>query len=414
MPGNIERISESLTRHRDFMRLWSAQAVSSIGARVAREGLPLTAVLVLHAPPVALGLLAAARAAPSMIVGILGGTLVDRIRRRPVLIAADLGRAAVLLVVPWAAFNHRLNIAEVFFAAAVIGGLNDLYDIADHAYLPTLVERDLILAANARLSASESAAEIGGPALAGALVSLLTAPIALLANIVTYLASATLLAGIRHREPRPSGAKARISPAGLMAGFAIAWRTPAVRPLMLSEFTSSLFGGGFSALYVIFAIDALKLTPAMLGITVAVGGAGSLIGAALAGPAIRRIGIGPALIVSWGASAAAAMLIPLAAGGPRTAMVMLMAAQLIGDSFGTAALIYAKSVRQSLLPVEVLGRVGGAFTSGAGLATVAGALVGGELGGAIGMRPTLIVVAAGMLLALVPLLLSPLPRLRRL
>lgn len=271
MSVNIDRLAKNLNRHPNFLRLWSAQAISSVGARVAREGLPLTAVLVLNAPPSALGLLAAARAAPSMIVGIFGGTLVDRMRRRPVMIAADLGRAAMLLLVPWAAFTHRLNIFDVFVASAVIGGLNDLYDIADHAYLPTLVERDLILAANARLSASESAAEIGGPALAGALVSLLTAPVAMLANVFTYLTSAALLLGIRHKEQRPTELSGKITLARLMAGFDIGWRTPAVRPLMVSGFASSLFGGGFSALYVIFAINALKLTPAMLGVTVAVG-----------------------------------------------------------------------------------------------------------------------------------------------
>lgn len=412
MVADVARARPHLAGHRDFRRLWAAQAVSSIGARIAREGLPLAAVLVLQASPAALGLLAAARTAPSAIVGLVGGALVDRARRKWVLIGADLGRAAVLVMVPWAAMVHRLNLAEVFVAAAAIGALSDLYDIADHAYLPMLVGRDLILPANSRLSASESAAEIGGPALAGVLVSLLTAPIALLANVFSYLASAAILAGIRHPEPRRGsrdGAPDRID---LLGGVALAWRTAAIRPLFLSECVLSLFGGGFSALYVIFAINALRLTPAMLGITVAMGGAGSLIGAGLAGPVARRIGIGPALVASLSVSTVSAALIPLAAGGPWLAMAMLMAAQLIGDAFGTSALIYAKSLRQSLLPEEALGRVGGAFTAAAGLAAVTGALVGGVLGGAIGMRPTLAIVAAGMTLAAAPLAFSSLRRLR--
>jgi hypothetical protein len=330
------------------------------------------------------------------------------------MILADLGRAAMLLLVPWAAFTHQLTILEVFVASAVIGGLNDLYDIADHAYLPTLVERELILAANARLSATESAAEIGGPALAGVLVSLLTAPIAMLANIATYLASAALLLGIRQTEPRPGERSKKVTFTKLLAGFAIGWRAPAVRPLMLSGFFSSLFGGGFSALYVIFAINVLKLTPAMLGVTVAVGGAGSLIASALSGSAVRRFGVGPALIGSWGLSAASAAFIPLAFGGPWTAMAMLMAAQLFGDLFGTAAIIYGKTARQSLLPPEALGRVGGAFASGSGLAAVVGALAGGALGSAIGVRATLLIVVCGLLLSTVPLLLSPISRIREL
>lgn len=412
MASDVAGARSPLAGHRDFRRLWTAQAISSVGARVAREGLPLAAVLILHAPPAALGLLAAARAAPAAIVGLVGGPLVDCARRKWVLIGADLGRAAVLVLIPWAALVHQLNLVEVFAAAAAVGALSDLYDIADHAYLPTLVGRDLILPANARLSASESAAEIGGPALAGALVSLLTAPIALLANVFTYLASAAILAGIRRPEPRRGARGGEAVKIDLLGGLTLAWRHDAVRPLFLSECVLSLFGGGFSALYVIFAINALKLTPAMLGVTVAVGGVGSLIGAGLAGPIARRIGIGPALIASLSVSTVSTALIPLAAGGPWLAMAMLMAAQLVGDTFGTTALIYAKSLRQSLLPETALGRVGGAFTAAAGLMSVVGALSGGALGGVIGMRPTLAIVAAGLILAAAPLMFSSLRRLR--
>lgn len=122
--------------------------------------------------------------------------------------------------------------------------------------------------------------------------------------------------------------------------------------------------------------------------------------------------MGPSLIGSWAVSAASAAFIPLAFGGPWTSMAMLMAAQLFGDTFGTAAIIYGKTVRQSVLPVDALGRVGGAFASGAGVAAVVGALVGGALGGLIGMRPTLLLVVGGLLLSTAPLVFSPLRRIR--
>jgi hypothetical protein len=398
--------------HLDFYRLWAAQAVSSVGARITREGLPLTAVLVLHAPAPALGALAAMSAAPSTLVGLMGGGAVDRTSRRGLLIGADLGRAAVLLAVPAAALAGHLSLVEVFFAAAVIGALSDLYDIADHAYLPSLVDRAGLLRANARLSATESIGEIGGPALAGALVSLLTAPIALVVNAATYLMSAAALATIRHREAIDVGGARRRWLSDAASGLSTAWAATAIRPLLLITATSGLFGGFFAALYVIYAINELGLSPFLLGLTIAVGGLGALIGAALSGPIVRRLGLGPALIVCMFSSALSAVFIPLAYGGRSQAAVMLMLAQLFGDGFATAALIYSKSLRQTLLPVEVLGRVGGAFVAVGGLAAVAGALAGGELGQLIGERLTLAIACAGLIMSAPILLASPLRRMK--
>src|SRR5712671_4627554 len=141
----------ALWRHRDFMRLWSAQSISSLGARITREGLPLAAVLVLHAGAAEIGVLAAIRAAPALVVGLAAGGVVDRGRRRNILIGCDLARAGALLIVPIAAFIHRLVMAEIWLAAALVGALGDLFDMADHAYLPSLIDRRLLVDANARL-----------------------------------------------------------------------------------------------------------------------------------------------------------------------------------------------------------------------------------------------------------------------
>jgi predicted MFS family arabinose efflux permease len=317
------------------------------------------------------------------------------------------------MLVPLAAFTGHLVLAEVFAAAALVGGLGDLYDIADHAYLPNLVDRRSLIEANTKLGMSESAAEIGGPALAGALVSLLTAPIALIVNAATYLASAAILATIRHREPREVHAGGPLRLTLPLDGLALAWALPRIRPLLLMTFTSALFGGFFAALYVIYAVRDLGLTPAVLGVTIAVGGLGALVGAAMAGRIARWLGAGPALTACLALSATSAIFIPLAHRGGAPA-AMLMTAQLFCDGFATAALVLAKSMRQTFTPPAALGRVGGAFAAVGGLAAVAGALAGGELGERLGMRPTLVIACAGLAFSAFWTLASPLGRLRSL
>jgi MFS family permease len=407
------RPSGALWRHADFLRLWSAQSISSLGKLITREGLPLAAVLALHAGAGEIGVLAAIRAAPALLVGLTAGGMVDRARRRKVLIACDVLRAAVLLIVPVAAYTHHLVMADIWLAAALVGALSVLFDMADHAYLPSLIDRRLLIDANAKLGATESVAEIGGPAIAGALFSALTAPLAIAVNAVTYLASAAILATIRAKESVAAGPQARMTwRADAAAGFQISWRDPAIRSLLLMSATTGMFGGFFSALYIVFAVTTLGLTPAMLGATIAVGGLGALAGAAIAPWLGARLGLGGALIAAAASNALFDALIPLAGGSPVRGMGMLMAAQFLGDAVGTAALIYATSLRQGLLPLEAMGRVAGAFAAAAGLAAVAGALIGGELGRLGGMRPALFVACAGLALAPIWCLASPVRRMR--
>jgi predicted MFS family arabinose efflux permease len=387
--------------------------VSSFGGWITRVGLPLTAVIALHARPTEVGRLAAVSAAPALVVGLLAGGLVDRTRRRPLLIFADIARAVLLLGVPVLALTHQLHMAELLVVAAAVAGLSVLFDMADHAYLPALVSPPQLMEANSRMGATESVAEIGGPALAGALVSALTAPMAIALNAVTYLVSAGILLAITTREPAPPvRAIAGDWRSDIGDGFKLATGDPRIRPLFLAASSSGLFGAFFLALYIVFAIDQLGLTPAMLGLTIAVGGVGSLIGAALASSFGARLGLGPALIGAGALNALFSLFVPLAAGAPLMAMLLLMAAQLFGDAAGTAWLIYAKTLRQSLLAPRVLGRVAGAFTAASGLAAIVGALVGGELGQWLGARPTLLIACVGLALAPAFCLASPLRRLR--
>jgi len=164
--------------NRDFVKLWAAQGVSAFGARITREGLPIAAVLTLGAAPAQIGLLAALSRGPALLVGLAAGGFVDRTRRRGVLIAMDLLRAAMLVTIPVAAWLHLLSMPQLYIAAAVVGAASVLFEIADHAYLPGLVAREAITAANASLGATESVAEVAGPALAGALFQWFAGPMA--------------------------------------------------------------------------------------------------------------------------------------------------------------------------------------------------------------------------------------------
>ena len=404
-------MSDRLFRLRSpYLRLWSAASISSLGARISREGIPLTAVLTLHAAPGAIGVLAALGAAPAVATGLLGGPWVDRGGRRGLMIAADLVRAALLASIPVAAAFHVLSLTVLCVVAALVGAGRTLFDMASHAFLPSIVPQARLVDANAGLSASDSAAEIAGPGVTGLLVTLLTAPIAMAVNVATYLASALCLACIPGEAAVSSGQADETDRPDILGGLRIAWREPSVRALLAMTANQALAGGVFSALYILFAIRTLALTPLMLGITIAVGGAGSLIGAALTPWMARRLGMGPAIPLSAWATAACLVLIPLAGGGPFLAMGVLMVAQLLGDASGTASEILMVSCRQGLLPASTLGRTAGAFAATEGVARTIGALAGGLIGETLGLRAALAVAAGGFLLAPLWTLGSPLWR----
>jgi MFS family permease len=403
-----------LWRQPDFRRLWAAQAVSDFGARITREGLPMMAVMGLAATPSQLGLLAAMSSGAALLVGLSLGGFVDRTSRRRILVGADLFRAAVLLSIPAAALLGVLTIWQVYAAAALVASASALFSIADHAYLPGLVAREALTEANARIGATESVAELGGPALAGLLFQWLTAPFAVAVNAATYLVSAAFLAQIRAREPAPEAEpRRRRWIDGIRTGAAAAWAEPAVRPLLLMSAASGLFGGVFSALYIVFALRTLQLTPALLGLTIACGGLGAFAGSLLARPMADRLGVGPALIAADVLAVSSALLIPLAPPHPGAGMAMLVAAQLAGDCFGVVVLILAVSLRQSRMPQRLLGRLGATFQAASGGMAVVGALGGGALGQVLGVRQALFIAVAGLALGpLIAVLSPPLRRLR--
>lgn len=401
--------ASALWRHGDFLRLWSAQTVSDFGARITREGLPMMAVMGLAATAPQLGVLAALASGSALLVGLSVGDFVDHTLRRPILIAMDLARAAILIVLPIAAWLGHLNIFEVYAAAASVAACSVLFDIADHAYLPGLVGRSLLMEANSRINATESIAEIGGPSLAGVLFQWLTAPIAVAVNAATYVLSAVILAGIRTPEPAPADAGQRRGWVdGVITGARTSWAEPRVRMLLVMTGVGAVFGGFFSALYIAYVLRDLGLSPALLGLGIAAGGVGALAGSMLAQFMARGLGVGLAICVSGVLSALGTMIVLLAPANPVGGTAALVISQILGDAFGVVPLILTTTFRQSVLPQNLLGRVGATFRVVGGGAAVLGALLGGVLGQALGLREALLIAVAGLMIGPVVGAFSPL------
>jgi MFS family permease len=436
--------ARSLWSNPDFLKLWTGQTVSELGSRITREGIPLTAVLVLNAGAIQMGWLAALGGAAVLLFGLVAGVWVDRLRRRPLLIAADLGRALVLASIPAAAVAGLLGMGQLYLVAALAGVLTVFFDVAYQSYLPALVARGQILEGNSKLALSSSIAEIAGPGLTGMLVQLLTAPIAILFDAVSFVISALLVGAIRKPEPPPAGshltepppagphlserppADAIRSPerppagatratgrlaAEALAGLRWIFADPLLRVLGLRSATAYFCHGLYGSLYILYAVAVLKLRPATLGLVIALGGAAAMAGAILAEPIARRFARVATFLATSTVFGLASLLIPLAGLAPAHAVALLAAAQL-GDMALMIFGINEVTLRQEVAPAAVLGRVNAGMLLLARGILPAGALAGGYLAAWLGIRATVAIAAGGLLLSTLWLLAPPLRRLR--
>ena len=403
--------SGGLWRHPDFLRLWGAQAGSAFGSRITRTALPMIAKSI-GASAGEFAVLGALGVAPGVVVGLFAGGRVDRSPKRPLLIGSDLVRALLILTIPAAAWLGAVSMPQLYVVAAAVGAATTLFQIADNTYLPALVGRDQLVEGNSRLEATEAVAEAAGPGMAGVLVQLLTAPVAVVVDALTYLWSALLLSRIRAPEAPAAAEAGATVRSDVAAGFRACVEHPLVRPALFAEAVAAFSGGFFLALYMVLTLKTLGLSYAAAGLIVSVGGVGALAGPVLAGPLGRRVGTGPALVLSLALGTAANLLVPLAAGAGKLAVPLLVVHQLVGDALLGAYLVLALSLRQRVLPQAVLGRANAAFHVTAGLMLPAGALLAGWLAGAAGVPAALWIGACGGLLAAPALAASPVRRLR--
>ena len=402
-----------LTRDRDFLKLWSGQAISKIGSTITSFGLPLTAASLLGASPLQMGILAGSSGIGVLVFGLFAGAWADRLRRRPILIAADLARAALLATIPLAAALHRLNMAHLYAVATLAGILTVLFDVSYQAYVPSLVNRDNLVEANSKLALTESIADVTGPALTGLLIQLITAPIAILLDALSFVCSAISVWLIRLPEPLPAAGLAPHIGREIAEGGAASWRNPLLRALLQRAATGPFFLGFIGGLYFLFAVRELHITALLLGIVISVGGASNLIGALLAERLLQRLGLGRTLIGAAWMSVLSMLMVPLAHGPVALCTVFLIASQL-GDMAWPVFLINETSLRQAATPNHLLGRVNSASHLLFHAALALGAFAGGAIAQTIGIRQTMLIGVLGYLLSTVWLTFSPIRHLRQL
>jgi MFS family permease len=409
----------SLWRNPDYAKFWTGESVSQFGNQVTLLALPLAAVLTLQATAFEMGVLNAASYLPFLLLTLFVGVWVDRVRRRPVMVASAIGRSAVLLSIPLLSAAGLLGMGYLYAAAFVLGVLTVLFEVTWQAYLPALVARDELVEANSKLQVSTSAAQVGGPALAGWLVALLTAPVALLVDACSFLVSAATLVAIRKPEPareRPAAAAEPPEPVlrSIGAGLRFTLGDARLRACVLEAGTYNLFWLVLETTFLLYATHQLGMSPTLIGLVLGGGAVGALLGSIVAGRISARIGIGNTVTLAMVVGCAAPLLVPLAGGSRPLVVGLLLLSFFVGGAGGTVANIQVVSLRQAITPDSMLGRMNASYRFVSWGTVPVGSLIGGWLGSTIGLRPTLTVGAIGVLASALWIVFSPIRSLREL
>ncbi len=410
-------MSLGLLRQPDFRKLWTAETISQLGTQVSLLAVPLVAIVLLDATPFEVGLLGTVEFLPFILFSLPAGAWIDRLRRRPILIAGDLGRALSLASIPIAYELGALTIWQLYLVGFVNGILTVFFDVAYQAYLPSLVERDQIVEGNAKLEISRSAAQIAGPGLGGLLIGLLSAPIAIVLDAASYLASAGFVWRIRRVEPDPGGAGSAADGrrpsmrAEVAEGLRYVLGQPLLRSIAACTALSNLFGTVGFAVYLVFLVRIVGLSAEQIGLVASLGNVSTLVGAVAAGAIARRLGVGPTIIAAailFGPGLVLVAIVPPGAA----AIPLLIAAGLL---FGLSTMVYninQVSLRQAITPTRLQGRMNATMRFIVWGTIPIGQIVGGALGTVVGLRETIWIGAIGSLFAFLPLLVGPLRRLR--
>lgn len=376
--------------------------------------LPFVAILTLHANAFDIALVRSMDLIAGLAVGLVAGAWVDRLRRRPLMIWTDLGRAVLLATIPLAAIGGWLSLAHLLVVALLTAALTTVFDVADNAYLPTIVPRRDLMRANGALTASGSVSEFAAFGSAGFLVQLLSGPLTIAIDAVSFVISALFVRSIGVKEPPPP-AKTDREPVmrEIATGLRLVMAHPILRALTLASMAMAGLWGVFGATWYLFALDVIGLDPATIGIIAAAGGASSLVGAVLASRLGRRVPVGRLLMGTMLMAALGHLFIPLApAGAPLIAIAFFLGQQLLADSAATVYDIVEVSIRQSIVHDRQLGRVNATVHVATLLAQLVCTLGAGALALHIGLRETTFIAPLGGVLAAIFLWASPVRRMK--
>ena len=396
----------------DFKKFWIGETVSMFGSAVTGLALPLTAVLVLKASPAQMGALSAAAYLPFLLVGLMAGVWVDRFRRRPILLSADVSKAILLGSIPVAALWGNLEMSHIILVAFLTGTVGVIDAVARQAFLPSLVSRKDLVEGNSKLEVSSSVAGIAGPSLAGLLVQILTAPLAIAVDAGSFVVSAVFLFFIRTPEP------ARILPEHrdsvvrqIGEGLRVVLHNAVLRAIVWCGSMHNFFSRMIDALFVLYLTRELQLGPALLGVVVAAGGPGALLGALLSSRISKRFGVGRTIVGMQVLTGISRLLIPLAVGSVPLVVALLMLSEFLLGIARPIFNITQVSLRQAITADRLQGRMNASMRFIMWSVTPFGALLGGVLGEIIGLRMTMLFAATGVLAATLWVLFSPVRRL---
>ncbi len=398
----------ALLRERVFRRYWSASTVSMFGDQISGIALPLAAVLVLHAGAAQMGYLTALEWLPSLLFGLHAGAWVDRRgRRRRTMIAADLGRAALFASIPACYALHLLTLPQLYAVTFGAGALSVMFNVSDATLFVSIVAPEQYVDGQSLIYGSRALSFVGGPSVGGVLVQALSAPFAVAADALSFLGSAFFLGRIRPAEPPTDDGQGSVTAgARFIAGSAL------VRASLISAATINFFNLMFAALYLLYAVRVLHIKAGVVGALIGAAAVGALLGSAVTKRIAARIGVGWAYTAGCLAFTAPLVLWPLAHGSHWLVLATLFAAEF-GSGFGVMVLdISIGAIFAAVIPDTLRSRVTGAFQAVNYGTRPLGALLGGLLGSAIGLRPALWVATLGGMAGFVLLLPTPLPRYR--
>ena len=401
---------QKLWRNSNFIKLLSARTISNTGNGITGIALPLTAILALSANATQVSILIALDGIAVLVFGLVAGAWVDRLPHRSIMIFADIGRMLLIGSIPIAALLGALHITHLYIIASLVSILTVFFNAADASILPELILPQELIEGNSKLGASDAIAEIVGPALAGPLIQLLSAPLTMLIDALSFLCSALCLAGIRRTAP-PVALSRQQKHRNIWhesyEGLLFIQRNPVLRVLVGSAALFNFTGMFIGTLYALYVVRVLHLTPVILGLLIATGGLSALLGAGLAEQVARRIGMGLSVSSALFLYGVTGLLTPLAYGPIIAIVVLLFTSQLLGDTFSSIYSITEISLRQALVPQHILGRVNASILFLTRSTLPVSALLAGILAQYIGIRFTILIGVLGVISSGLWLLLSP-------
>lgn len=400
----------ALWRQRDFLNVWAAETISVFGSQFYLIAMPLAAVIVLDATAFEMGLLFAVEMLPFLLFGLFAGVLADRKRRRSIMIVSDFARAIVLAAIPISWYFDMLSWTMMFGVAFLAGMFTAFFDIAYQAYLPVLVKRSLLLDANSKLETSRASSQVAGPSIAGIVVDIIGAPLAIAANSLSFLGSAAFLLRVKKKEVVEEVETRKGVISEIREGLDIVFSNKILRGIAGCTATSNLFGSMTFAVIVLFMEDSLALSPTAIGLVFAAGSAGAIVGAVTSSRITSSFGLGRAIVVSNVLSGLPMALMILAY--PGNALIVLMPLMFASGILMVLYNVNQISLRQSITPERLQGKMNATMRFLVWGVFPIGGILGGLLGDVLGLRAILIISGIGMTLSFLWVYLSPVMKVR--